>query len=270
MKYLKLCLAFGIGWLTLIAISFATNAIAQRGNTPQQSSIRDRIASLEILVGFLEDDARKGFLKKRVAAPFEVTDRTGRRIFYVSRDRDVEYHRDGKIVAEMSAMGGGGTFWALAANTNSRIALTGESLRATENDATRMELGRDPKKENYRLIFFSSDGMPISGIGETNDLGTAAAFVGDQSGNIKARIGLNQAGRGAVDVNGENSNLIARLTEGDSQGGYLLICGPNGCKPPMVDAGDDNGVGIVRAGPLFFAPGVGLTGAPGSVLIGKH
>jgi len=251
-------------------MSFVADVFAQRGNAGQQGRLQERIRFLEARVELLEHLAQRGLLVKRVAAPFEVTDNAGHRIFYVSRDRDVEYYRDGKIVAEMSAEGGGGTIWALGSNSPSRMSLTGEAMVATEDDKTRMELGRDSTQGNYRLIFFSKDGKPVSGIGESSDLVSGLAFVGDLSGNIKARIGLTKAGRSSVDVNGDNNNKIVRLTEGEKGGGVLLICSANGCDPPMVDAGDLGGFGVVRTGPEFYNPGVGLMGVPGSFLIGKH
>src|SRR5437868_9468470 len=108
MKYAKLCLAFGIGWLSVIAVSFVVDTFAQRGKSAQATPFQQRIWTLQARVSLLEQLAERGLLVKRFAAPFEVTDRAGKRIFYVSRDRDVEYYRNGKIVAEMSAMGGGG------------------------------------------------------------------------------------------------------------------------------------------------------------------
>lgn len=269
MRYAKLCLAFGLGWLSVIAISFVIDVFAQRGKSTQPSPLQQRITALQARVILLEQLAQRDLLVKRFAAPFEVTDRAGRRVFYVSRDRDVEYYRNGKIVAEMSAMGGGGTFWVLTADGKSRLSLTGDSLKITENDVVRLDVGRSAQKGNYRLLIYSAGGNAITGIGESTEPGTGLGFVADQSGLIKARIGFNKAGRPAVDVNGATNSFIARLTEGEQGGGVLLICGPNNCDPPMVDAGDLGAYGVVRTGPEFYNPGVGLMGVPGSFLIGK-
>src|SRR5437773_7239962 len=262
MKHLKLFLAFGCGWATVIVLGFVADALAQR-TTPLQTRIdalADRVKKLELKV-------TNGTFSRQVAAPFEVVNRAGQRIFYVSSDRDVEYYRGGKRAAIMSAGGGIGTFWVMTSSSKSWATLTAERLAVNEDGKVRMELGRSADKGNYRLIFTSAGGLSIAGIGESTDNNAGVALVNDTSGNTKARVSVTKAGSGAVDIIGDK-DLIARLTEGERKGGYLMICSATGCDPPMVDAGDAGGFGVVRTGPLFR--NAGPTGAPGSFIEGKH
>jgi hypothetical protein len=44
----------------------------------------------------------------------------------------------------------------------------------------------------------------------------------------------------------------------------------NNVGAPMVEAGvNEANIGVVRAGPASFAPGVGILGLPGSYIAGK-
>lgn len=266
MKHLKLFLAFVLGWITVITLGIGIDAVAQRG-TGGQTSLQSRISALQERVKELEYANSFGNLPKKFVAPFEVVDRAGRRIFYVSPDRDVEFYRDGKRVAVMSAGGDIGTFWVLTADSGSWATLTGERLTISEKGQTRMELGRASDKGNYRLKFISGEGKDVAGIGEDPDTHSGLVIVYDKSGLVKARMSVID-NSGAMGVLGTNQKPIAVLTE--ARGGYLMICSANGCDPPMVEAGDRGGYGVVRTGPTGYNPGVGLMGVPGSFVEGKH
>lgn len=270
MKYLKLLFAFAFGWLSVIAIGMVADAVAQKGKGSLPTPLQKQIAALEDRVKKLEQASADGKLVKKVAAPFEVVDRSGQRVFYVSPERDVEYYRGGKRIAVMSAGGDIGTFWTFTTGSQTWASWTSERMVVNEDGKTRMELGKGAGAGNYRLLFYTKDGKWIGGIGESSELNTGLAFLSDASGNVRARIGETRAGIGAIDVLGSDNKLSARFTEGAKGGGVMLLCSANSCDPPMVDAGDLGGYGVVRTGPQFYNPGVGLMGVPGSFLIGKH
>lgn len=268
MRHLKVFLAFALGWAAVTALGLVFDVVAQRGKGgAQTSSLQSRINALQDRVKKMEQAAAFGKLPKKVLAPFEVVDRAGNRIFYVSPERDVEFYRDGKRVSLMSAGGDVGTFWAFASAPDLWATLTGDRLAIHEKGQTRMELGRSMDKGNYRLKFYSSGGKDIAGIGESPDTQAGLVNILDKAGQLKAQIGVSE-NKGIIDVLGANQQLIAALTE--LRGGYLVICGANGCSPPMVEAGDLGGYGVVRTGPSGYNPGVGLLGVPGSFVEGKH
>src|SRR5438128_2002053 len=136
MNYLKPLLAFGLGWMLVISLCLVGDAVAQRGGT-SQSSLQARIAVLEERIRKLEQASANGKLTKRFAAPFEVVDGKDKRIFYVGSDREVEFYRQGKRLAGMSADDGIGTLWARSADFKSMMSLNGERLTAKENDQLR-------------------------------------------------------------------------------------------------------------------------------------
>ena len=65
MKYLKLFLAFGLGWITVVALSLGADASAKRGEPDgdtDQLALRGRVSALQDRVMALEDAARSGRL----------------------------------------------------------------------------------------------------------------------------------------------------------------------------------------------------------------
>jgi hypothetical protein len=212
--------------------------------------------------------------KSKVTAPFEVVDRSGKRIFYVNTGLAELYNSSGEDVAWMAASNSGGDF--IARSTSGSLMTTfgasGQSsgLNITEGGNKRVDLGRNTDSGTYRLIFYNG-GHAVAGIGEQRDGSGGSVGVDTSDGVIKAEMLVSKTtGRGVVWVSSAINKPVAQLTEGDHGGGLLVICGSGGqCNPPMVDAGDAGGYGLVRTGPMGFNPGVGLLGLPGSFIMGK-
>ncbi len=279
MNYLKLFLAFGLGWVTVVVLTLGADAEAGRGEPEgdtDQSALQGRVSALQERVVALEDAARLGRLSEKVVAPFEVVNRAGQRLFYVSPDRDVEVYKGNKRVASMSAGGDFGTLWVSSDSSQWWTTLNPEGIRMNDNGQTRMELGRafatrNDTKGNYRLRFYSGAGKTVAGIGVAYETNAGSVIISKPSGEQRAGMSVTEAGRGLVQVVGGYGNPVARLIEADSKGGLLLICNASNCDPPMVSAGDENElhVGLVATGPHYYQPGLGLTGVPGSFLLGK-
>lgn len=219
----------------------------------------------------LESEDCSSFGKSKVVAPFQVVDRAGHTIFYVNDGIANLFNQNHETAAVMEASSKGGTFYSRSSGSGLFTALgaNGESfgLSISEGGDQRVELGRRPAG-NYSLIF-SKGGNKVAAIGETKD-GSGQAVVGDSQGVAKAIMNIGQQdGRGRVWITDNGSDTLAVLAEGDHGGGVMAICKRGGCNPPMVDAGDAGGYGLVRTGPLGFNPGLGIVGAPGSVLVGK-
>src|SRR5436189_210422 len=153
MARLKLLLAFALGWLSVAAVQFAADAAANAataGAATQPGSVTWRIAALHESVNVMEKAAAAGKFVRRAMAPFEVVNRAGQRLFYVTPEREVEFYQGRKRAAVMSAAGGVGTLWALS-STQTSAALTGTELTMKENDRLRVALGKDAGHCNYRL-----------------------------------------------------------------------------------------------------------------------
>jgi len=134
---------------------------------------------------------------------------------------------------------------------------------------TRVEIGKDLRKGNYRLLFHSNSDQVIAGIGESPDNKAGLLLINDESGKQRAIMEVINSGTGRIGIMNGSGKPIAALTAGESGGGVFYVCAAGGsCDPPMVSAGTlDSGVGVVRTGPQFYIQGP--TGAPGSFLIGK-
>lgn len=263
MRYLKLLLAFGLGWAVVVALGLAADAAARHGGNASESPRLSRINALRERIGYLEQQAKGGKLTRKVVAPFEVVNRAGQRIFYVGLDRQVEVYEGGKGMAVMSAGAGYGTLWALDTSLQRFATLDSGGFSLKENGQVTVDLAKDSAKKNYRLVFLNSEKM-IAAIGVSSVTNAGIALVSDGSGSQKADIGA-PYDYGVVEVERGAGFTVARLTE--SNGGYFLACSTQGCDPPMVEAGDGGGYGVVRTGPLFYNQGP--TGAPGSFLVGK-
>jgi len=270
MNSCKLFLAFGLGWMTVAALSLGSGAEAGRADgDPGHSALPGRVSALRKRVMTLEDAARSGLLSEKVVAPFEVVNQAGQRVFYASPDRDVEVYKAGKRIAVMSAGGGFGTISVLSDSSKWWTVLNPEGVRMNDNGQARMELGRDNSTGNYRLRFYSGAGNAIAGIGVSPNAKAGSMIISKPSGEQRAAMFVTEDGKGFVQVLGGYGKPIATLTEAEKKGGLLLLCAASNCDPPMVAAGDENGAGLVATGPFFYQPGVGLTGAPGSFLLGK-
>jgi hypothetical protein len=245
------------------------------------SSDKERIAQLEERIRNLEDAANRGELGNKVVAPFTVVDRDGKRIFDVDRDangvRAQVYSASDEGVATMWGLNTGGQFVArsVAAGAGDVSAYLGifrnraSGVQVLEGGAPRLDLGRDGGSGAYRLKVFGSDGKAVAGIGQ-NSVGAGTAQVADQSGVVRAVLAVDD--KGHADIYNGSGVGVALLTEGPSAGGNLTIYGSAGSKAgaPMVEAGvTAEGIGVVRAGPEGFKPGLGLLGLPGSYIAGK-
>jgi hypothetical protein len=270
MNSLKLFLAFGLGWMTVVSLSRGSGAEAGRvDGAPDQPALQSRANALRERITALEEAARSGLLSEKVVAPFEVVNQAGQRLFFVSPDREVEVYKAGKRIAVMSAGGGFGTLSVLSDSSKSWTALNPEGVQMNDNGQLRLHLGRDLTTGNYRLRFYSTAGKAVAGIGVSYETNGGSVIISKPTGEPRAWMFATNDGRGFVQIVGGYGNPIAKLTAADKRGGLLLLCNPNNCDPPMVAAGDENGLGLVATGPLYFESGLGLTGVPGSFLVGK-
>jgi hypothetical protein len=208
--------------------------------------------------------------KNKVVAPFEVVDRDGKRVFYVDNNAAGLFNSSGQAVAKAIADPQGGLFTVETGNTMSLFGIsdtvTGFGIK--ENSKLRVDLGKNSRLRNYRLIFKSASGNPVAAIGISPDNNGGLATVGDQSGATKATLGLSKNGAGLIEILGLKT--VAQMTESElHHGGRLWLGNVDGLG--MVEAGDAGGYGMVRVGPKGFefipTPGLAL---PGSVIIGKR
>lgn len=250
---------------------------AKPGSDACQSVVdQTRLSDLQERVSELENADRGGELSNHVVAPFEVTDRQGRRLFYVDKAGGIAvaqvYNTSGAMVAQMGAPDSGGQF--SARSTDSALATylgvfeqgAAAGLQVWEGGKTRLTIGKNLKSGGYDLRVLGAAGKPIAGIGQ-NSLGSGSAEVADAAGNVKVLLTVDKdLGRAAIF--GPQGTEVAYLTQGAAAGGLLRILDAAGTAY-MVEAGVTDGVGIVRAGPNGFKPGLGLLGVPGSYIMGK-
>lgn len=233
------------------------------------AALQKRIADLEKRVAELEEMANKGELGNRVTAPFVVTDETGRPIFEVVRDSARLYNTSRKVVAAMAAAQDGGVLMGRTSDGTAAAYLGAVSgftgLEVKVDNKARVDLGEMPTKR-AGLMVMNAAGEMLAAIGEgTQNEGLAAVL--DSQGNYKAELMVTPDNKGELLILGRPHVGVAALTEG-SYGGNLSIWDVAGTG--MVDAGVTvDGVGVVRTGPDFFKPGMGVLGLPGSYIIGK-
>jgi hypothetical protein len=210
--------------------------------------------------------------KRKVIAPFEVVDRSGKKIFAVIENAAGLFDGGSTPVAEMIADRAGGLFRATGPDTRVSFGINAPriaGLTVSEKGKPRIELGKGLEKGTYRLGFLSTSNQLIAGIGENPDNKAGLVLINDGQGKQKAIMEVVDNGRGRVGVMSGSGKPIAALTEGERGAGAFYICAAgSSCDPLMVDAGtNDQGVGVVATGPRFYIQGP--TGAPGSFLIGK-
>lgn len=236
-----------------------------------------RLAELERRLEVLEKSVIRGVIGSRAVAPFEVFDRTGRRVFDVDADdhgtRARLFNSGGKAVAHMWALPNGGQFTATAAASDLSAYVgifrngANAGLQVLDGGTARIDVGKDEQTKGYRLKILGSGGKTVAGIGQ-NHLGTGTAQVGDEAGNVKAILSVGEQSKGIVNIFNANGTAVIAVTEGAAAGGLLQIMNAGG--QPMVEAGvSKEGFGVVRAGPEGFKPGLGLFGLPGSYIAGK-
>jgi hypothetical protein len=238
-----------------------------------------RIDDFERRLKDLESSPARRVAANSVVAPFEVVDRTGRRVFYVDAEdgppRAELLNRDGKVVASMGALDVGGQFSAHDTSASVSVYMgifgsgKGAGVTVLEGGVRRTELGRDGDTGRFRLKIFGRGGAFVAGIGEEATKGGGLAVVNDASGNPRAAMGVNvESAKGFVLISNTSQTEVATLTEGAHAGGLLAIRDAAG--RPMVEAGvTSDGIGVVRTGPEGFKPGYGLLGLPASYISGK-
>lgn len=272
MARLKLLLAFGLGWSSVALVQLTADAAlngAAAARVARTGSVAARVAALDHYVSALEQAAAAGKLgRQQVTAPFEVVNRAGQRLLYVTTDRDVEFYQGGKIAAQLSAAGGLGTVWAMSSNGSA--ALTGKQLLMKQDDHLRVALGKEAVHGNYRLQIASAANENIAGLGVSWETWGGVALVFDAGGTLKADMTAAANSRGNVAVLARPEKPLAILTQDVSGSGYFVICSAGGCLPPLVEAMDGGGYGIIGTGPSGWAPGAGFVIAAGSVISGKH
>jgi len=236
----------------------------------QDSSANDRVSSLERRLKELENRRSDGqLLGSKAVAPFEVVDKAGQRVFFVEGGRAVLYS-GGTVVARLVANEHGGYLETRSATASlaATIGVSGEraSVLIAENGRDRVDLGRN-NNGSYGLRVYEPGGHLIAGIGQAT-AGSGVAMVADTSGKQRAAMYVQANGGGIVEILNRQDTGVATLSAGALGSGLLQLSNRSG--KVMVEAGvTEDGVGLVRAGPSGFPPGVGLLGLPGSFIIGK-
>ncbi len=241
---------------------------AQAPDETPKDATDARIKALERRIAELEGQASGTGLTRRVPAPFEVLDRNGKRVFYVSEDRDASlYNAAGDRLVFFGAKNTGGFFQvANAGHSLGALLYAGETdanLQLIEGSVIRARIGTNGDGD-YRMVFFSKDGKsPVAFIGESQKKG--GAFVFDQVGE---RAGMfADAGIGQVVAYNSQHIPVATLSEGKTAGGLFVLTSSTGER--MVAAGvQPEGFGVVQTGPASFMQAAGL-GLPGSYIAGK-
>jgi hypothetical protein len=220
----------------------------------------------------LEELGCAAFGKRRVFAPFEVVDRSGKRIFSVIEDAAGLFDGGNTPVAGIAADRSGGLFSAKGGILRVSFGINDPrlaGLSVSEKGQPRLELGKGLSKGNYRLLFLSTSNQVIAGLGESPGNKAGLLLINDGQGNQKAIMEVMNDASARIGIMSGSGKPILALTAGEKGEGIFYACAAGGsCDPPMVSAGTtDSGVGVVRTGPRFYVSGP--TGAPGSFLIGK-
>lgn len=251
---------------TLAAVTATMDANAQ--SCPDERKVRD----LERRVKELEERASRGrLLGSRVYAPFEVINEAGYQVFMVDDEMVRYYNATGTPVARVVMTESGGYFQAVSATAKveASIGVSGEmaNVFVTENSQHRINLGRNDKGM-YGLRVYETGGKLVAGIGQATGGGDGVVTVADTQGNQRAAMYVHQAGGGIVEVISAANKGVGALYATEAGNGRLQLF--NNAGVTMVEAGvNENNIGVVRAGPAGFHPGVGILGLPGSFITGK-
>ena len=210
--------------------------------------------------------------KRKVVAPFEVVDRSGKTMFSVIENAVGLFNGGATPIAAIVADSSGAIFSAKGGNNRVTFGINSPyiaGLTLSEGGKRKIELGKSLEKGNYKLGFLSSSSQVIAGIGESSDTGTGLVLINDAQGKRRALMEVTHEGKGRIGIMSGGAKSIAAIGEGEQAGGVFYACAAGGsCSPVMVSAGtNENGVGVVATGPGFYAGGP--TGAPGSFLVGK-
>ena len=220
----------------------------------------------------LEDRASRGrLLGSRVFAPFEVINEAGYRVFMVEDGMVRFYNAVGKLVARVVMNETGGYFEARSATADLQAVIGAVEQQSNvfviENGNRRINLGRNDKGQ-YGLRVYEPGGKLVAGIGQSTGGGDGVVTVADQQGIQRAAMYVNTNGGGVLDIINKQGKTVASVLATEHGNGRLQLFNQAGVT--MVEAGvNENNIGVVRAGPAGFHPGVGILGLPGSFIVGK-
>lgn len=246
-------------------------AIYLKGPELEDPKKEPECKALEQRVGALERRAKDGKLTgNKVVAPFEVLREDGKPVFTVD-DLGVElFERSGRSVATIVA-GEGVTSFNLTSGIQRASLMAGAGflgLDLREDEKLRLTAGRIEGK-SYSLQIKEPGGKLVAGIGQAVKTGTGAVSVFDKNGNGGVTMYvLPSSNGGIVEVSNANGIGVASLSASGAGNGQLQLTNASG--QTMVEAGVTvDGIGVVRAGPHGFNPGIGFLGLPGSYIAGK-
>jgi hypothetical protein len=255
---------------TLLVLTGLASASAQAApSCPDER----KLLALEQRVKELEKRAAEGrLLGSKVVAPFEVENEAGKRVFKVDDGYVWFYNSNGVTSARVVMQEKGGYF--IAASTTAKLAATigavdrHVNVFVTENDQHRINLGTNDKGRYALRVLDASGSKLLAGIGEeSNGAGNGAVLVGDAQGNTRAAMYVHPGG-GVVNVTNKAGRGVGALYATEAGNGRMELFNDAGVV--MVQAGvNEANIGMVRAGPAGFHPGVGILGLPGSYIAGK-
>jgi hypothetical protein len=241
--------------------------------TKEQEQAQDdsRLKALQDRVNELEERAAKGrLMASRVIAPFEVINDDGYAVLKVE-DGLVWFNNPmGKPVARV-AMSAAGAYFEARSGTNNVQAFLGASdekvnLFIQQDEKKRIDLGRGDGGQ-YGLRIYEPGGKMVAGIGQAS-AGDGVVTLGDTQGNQRAVMYVEPKAGGVVKVLNTAGKSVAEMFATSGGNGQMRLY--NNVGAPMVEAGvNEANIGVVRAGPASFAPGVGILGLPGSYIAGK-
>jgi hypothetical protein len=237
----------------------------------EQAQEDGRLKGLQDRVKELEERAAKGrLMASRVIAPFEVINDEGYAVLKVEDGYVWFNNAQGKTVARVVMNEFGGYFQAISATANLQAVLGAidnkVNLFLQENEKPRINLGRNDSGQ-YGLRVYEAGGKMVAGIGQAT-AGDGVVTVNDTQGNQRAAIYVQPKAGGIVEVLNNAGKGVASMFATEAGNGQMLLTNAGGAK--MVEAGvNTENIGVVRAGPASFAPGVGILGLPGSYIAGK-
>ncbi|HKU17465.1 MAG TPA: hypothetical protein VJQ52_23935 [Steroidobacteraceae bacterium] len=256
-----------IATLLLLAQIVTANAQSTAGGCPDERKLQE----LARRVKDLETRAYQGRLGgSKVVAPFEVTNEAGTRIFRVEDGYVWFYNSTGATSARVVMQDKGGYF--IASSTTAKLTATigavgtQANVFVMENDQHRINLGRNDKGR-FGLRVYEPGGKIVAGIGQGNG-NDGVVTIGDAQGSQRAVMFVSQGGGGILQVLNKAGNSVGSLYATDAGNGRMELFNDAGLV--MVQAGvNEHNIGMVRAGPAGFHPGVGILGLPGSYIAGK-
>jgi len=253
--------------LLLFTQLVGANAQAATATCPDERKLQE----LERRVKDLEARAYQGRLAgSKVVAPFEVTNETGKRVFKVDDGYVWFYNSNGATSAKVVMQDKGGYF--IATSTTDKLTTTigavgsQANVFVTENDQHRINLGRNDKGRSG-LRVYEPGGKIVAGIGQSNG-NDGVVSVSDTQGNQRAAMFVSPGSGGILQVLNKAGQAVGSLYATQAGNGRMELFNDAGVI--MVQAGvNEYNIGMVRAGPAGFHPGVGILGLPGSYIAGK-